>query len=279
MPRVGPGPATDGYDFDTVTSHQICRLSRQGCDGGDPVPTLVRADGFAIMDSGASADGGVYVFDGATGAMLRQLTPPASESDPAFGQAVAVSGTQAAVGSQGDASAPGAVYLFDALTGGVLARFTAPDGAAGDRFGYSVALSGTRLLAGATGGGSGAVYLFDTETGEVLRRFTAPAGLGLSDFGGEVAFLDDRILIGAQSRDGTGGTSPTALLFDGRTGEYLTRTTPVSGGPAIFSGGATARTQTDSAEPAPAPAIPLPAAFWLLAAALGGTVLIRKGTA
>ncbi|MFO1439101.1 MAG: hypothetical protein U1F81_12365 [Verrucomicrobiaceae bacterium] len=137
-------------------------------------------------DAGATNAGTVYVYDLASGtptAPVLTLNNPAAALSDAFGNALALSGTTAAVGCASDddtAADAGRVFVFDlgsGTPGTPAAIVQRPTPVAGDQFGYAVALSGTRLAVGAPLDDSvavdkGGAYLFGISTdkdGDGLR--------------------------------------------------------------------------------------------------------------
>lgn len=111
------------------------------------------------------------------------------------GTAVAISGSQAAIGDPSDNvlganhrdafdSRAGAAYVFDASTGQQAERLLASDGSGYDEFGFSVELDGTTALVGAPGWEngtgtmfSGAAYLFDAEIPRASTQTRNGSGL------------------------------------------------------------------------------------------------------
>ncbi|WP_375173812.1 FG-GAP repeat protein [Pseudooceanicola sp.] len=273
---LGHSPS-NAFAFDTFVRTAICRLTT-GCGGASGVD-LAQSGAFGLLEDG----GATYVFDTATGDRLLRLA--VDGVDDGFGTSVSVGDDVVAVGGvglDGDGNPiSGAVYLFDRTTGTAVGKFTDPDGTGGSGFGYSVALSGSRLLVGAPSG-NGFAYLFDTETGDVLQRLTPPAGLGLAGFGGDVGFVDGFLAVAGDVPQAGGGTTPGGFLFDANTGEFVGQATPgqvaaaFGGGSGITSGGSTANSPSNGLAGSSLPAVPLPAPFMLLFAALGGLALVQR---
>jgi cysteine-rich repeat protein len=119
-------------------------------------------------------DGVVWVFDRATGALVRKLDNPRSGPDDNFGAAVALAGARLLVGAplaDDRAADTGLVYLFEPTTGQLLQTFRSPPQGAFDNFGFSVAAGASGLLIGSPG--PSRVYVFDP----------IPAAAGLRTFG------------------------------------------------------------------------------------------------
>ncbi|MEC9311618.1 MAG: hypothetical protein VYA97_07645 [Pseudomonadota bacterium] len=260
-----------GFDFDTPTTVAICKLSSFRCfDGAEGVVTA-QVGSFGVLDGFSSGDGGVYLFDTSTTAILLRLLSDEAEADPGVGTSVAVADDTVAVGGTGT------VYVFDGTTGSSLGKLTDPDST--DGFGYSVAINGKTIAVGAPdpAAGDGLAYLFDSETGDLLQRLTAPPGA--SDFGSDVIFDDDVVAVLGNSA-GEGETpNPTAYLFDTDTGSFLGAVGGGQSGNPFTSGsggGQSIVTAGNSLAQTMPPAVPLPAPLWLLLAAFGGTAIARR---
>ena len=125
----------------------------------------VIAVGAPQDDDRGAASGSVYLFDAATGALLRKIVAGDGAPNGQFGIALDIVGNRLAVGAWGDNDGAGAVYVFDTTTGAQLGKFVASDAAPRDILGRAVALSGSAVIAGAArdadrGTDSGSVYRF-----------------------------------------------------------------------------------------------------------------------
>ncbi len=143
-----------------------------------------------------------------------------------FGHSVAISGTNALVGTPYDAtgaSNAGSAYLFDTTSGSTHQTFNDPTPSAGDFFGWSVAISGNNALIGAWGKntGAGIAYLFSASTGALLQTFNNPAPADDDAFGWSVAIDGNNVLIGAPFKDIGATDTGRAYLFDATTGNLL----------------------------------------------------------
>jgi hypothetical protein len=197
--------------------------------------------GIAVAISGTTAivgswqddqvgtnSGSAYLFDTATGNQLFKLTASDGAAGDEFGRSVAVSGTTAIVGANGDGSFTGSAYLFNTQTGVQIAKLTASDAAINDRFGYAVAISGTTAIVGAlgnddNGSSSGSAYLFDTITGNQLAKLTASDAAAADFFGWSVAISGNTAIIGAWGDDDAGSSSGSAYIFDTMTGNQIAK--------------------------------------------------------
>ncbi|MDH3713938.1 MAG: hypothetical protein OET44_08845 [Gammaproteobacteria bacterium] len=191
----------------------------------DPTPT--EGDWFgrsvAIDDSrvliGARHDdtrgldvGQAYLFDAATGNLLRTLDDPTPTRQDFFGHWVALDGNHVLIGALGDDSA----YLFDAATGNLLQTFGDPTPTSRDRFAIAVAIDGNNVLIGNTGD----AHLFDAGTGDLLQTFDDPRPADSNRFGWSVALDGNLVLIGAVG-DMFGADFGQAHLFDAVSGSLL----------------------------------------------------------
>jgi hypothetical protein len=158
--------------------------------------------------------------------------------DDYFGDAVAVSGDTAVVGSpydddQGDSSGSAYVFVRNGSTWDVQGKLTAQlpggnsDGAPSDFFGYSVAISGDTIVIGSLadddqGADSGSAYVFvrSGSVWNVQQKLTAvlsgatPDGASGDLFGGSVTVSGDTAIIGSLYDDHSqGGDAGSAYVF------------------------------------------------------------------
>ncbi len=121
--------------------------------------------------------GAVWIFDRASGALVRRVQNPRGHLDDSFGAAVALLGDQLVVGAplaDDTVADAGLVYLFDASTGQLLQTFRDPPQGAFDHFGFTVATGAGALLVGSPG--PSRVYFFDpiAHTAALMRVAAAP---------------------------------------------------------------------------------------------------------
>ncbi|HLA63976.1 MAG TPA: T9SS type A sorting domain-containing protein [Rhodothermales bacterium] len=196
--------------------------------------------------------GRVYVYSGATGALIRTLVSPTTTSGNLFGIRLAsvpdadndgvadllVGASGERVGTESNA---GRAHLFSGATGTLLRTFASPTGADfGGQFGSSIAgtpdLSSDGrgdLLVGALGEdgaalGAGRAYLLSS-TGATLRTLVSPNPVLQGSFGHAVAVVPDAngdgaadLLVGAYIEDVSSTTAAgRAYLFSGATGALL----------------------------------------------------------
>ncbi|MBS0196469.1 MAG: hypothetical protein JSR77_06905 [Planctomycetes bacterium] len=194
---------------------------------------------FAIVgargdDSPGAADAGAaYIFarSGLAWTQVTKLTASDRAAGDNFGQAVAIDGDYAAVGSPNDGysgfNALGSVYIFHRINGVWTQEFNILAPASGlrgnfNRFGNSVKLSGNTIAIAAQYEDSsrGAAYVFvRSGTSWTLQQRFQPAGMpGSAFFGSEVGLDGDTLVVGAQGDNtGNGFATGSAYVF-GRSG-------------------------------------------------------------
>jgi len=124
---------------------------------------------------GSNLQGAAYTFTNTNGtwSQTQKLVPDDVQIQAKFGHSVAIDGTHAVIGADGDdnQTAQGTVYVFDE-SGGTWSqsqKLYASDGQHNDQLGFPVTLDGNRALAGAwgwpAGANQGAAYFFTTGAG------------------------------------------------------------------------------------------------------------------
>ena len=170
-----------------------------------------RADiavGAVQEDVGAVPDAGrVYVFDGATGALIYGLNTPNPQRNAFFGAALALGDVDAdgkndiAVGAHFETVAghtfQGRVYIFSATSGTLLRILDTPQPENAVLFGRSLAMGDADgdgkddIAVGApqqtAGQVEGKVYLFSGATGDLILTLDAPTQQQLAKFGSSLA--------------------------------------------------------------------------------------------
>jgi hypothetical protein len=187
---------------------------------GDDVLVSAPNEDFVAQDAGA-----VYLFDGATGQLLRTFVSPTPDVGEIFGLAIATVGNNIAIAAVLDGTAAvngGSVYLFDG-NGNLITTIVSPNPVEFSSFGNALAAFGNNLLIaeqrGFTGDlRAGVVHLFDGTTGAFIRSFFNPTPGAFEFFGNSVAASGNNVLIGAL-REAKGRRSGAAYLFNGTTAE------------------------------------------------------------
>jgi hypothetical protein len=157
--------------------------------------------------------GQAFVFDLATGTLLRTFNSAARHLNQLFGISVAVSGNRLVVGAREQA------YVFDVTTGGLLANLGDPTPTLNTQFGVDVGIAGDRVLVGAAKDDrfglsqTGSAYLFDAATGTYLRSFEDPHPAAGDWFGNSVALAGNRAVVGTSPLRPAAGAG-AAYLFD-----------------------------------------------------------------
>lgn len=162
----------------------------------------------SAAERGQTLEGGVQVFDAATGAFVRKLLPPGvAAPNQRFGAAVAISGDLAVVGANSTNANRGIAYLYNLSTGALLQTLIASDGAVNDVFGFNVATNGTIAVVSAHGDDSnrGSIYLFNVATGLQIAKIQASDGAANHAFGLGLAMEGNIIAVGAFGVDGNKG--------------------------------------------------------------------------
>lgn len=189
--------------------------------------------GFKQFGYGLAASGNVLLvgepgIDGHKGAVITfkrshpfgpyiaqpRVTAPDGVSFSRFGEAIAVSGDQALVGSPtadvDGAADRGAIYAYTINGSGTPvfnAKLTAFDGTAGDNFGISVSISGDAAIVGASFADpnshpdQGAAYTFQRARGtwSEKNKLVNPQGLANDQMGMSVSINGPSVLVGARS--------------------------------------------------------------------------------
>lgn len=176
-------------------------------------------------DIGAEDAGVVYLFDGATGALLQTIQNPTPALGDRFGSEITTVGNNIAIAAAFDGTGSvneGSVYLFDGA-GNLITTIVSPQPVASSGFGSSIAAFGNNLLVGHEAGftgnvRSGVVHLFDGATGAFIRSYLNPTPVEGELFGNSVAASGNNVLIGAL-RHQTRRQAGAAYLFDGTTAQ------------------------------------------------------------
>jgi hypothetical protein len=199
------------YIFNAVTGtpHEtLTETGPPGCTSTDEFGFSVGASGSTVVvgepgidvycDTGPNG-GLAYTFNAATGALLAEYPPSPSYNDGSayFGDAVAISGNAAVIGSPGYESA----NIFNAQTGAPVAGLTPGQGSG--QYGASVAISGDNAIVGAfeqTANGnsySGNAFVFNVATGVESAMLTSPNSQVGGGFGYSVAIYGNTEVVGA----------------------------------------------------------------------------------
>lgn len=243
---AGVPDAGTAYLFDSSSGALLRTINNPAPGVGDEFGWSVAAMGNniligAIGDSTiTAAAGSVYLFDGASGALLRPFNNPFAEAFDGFGSAITAVGNNILVGAFGDeagANNAGSAYLLDASTGDLVKEFNKPNPLGQENFGAGVAVVGNNLLitspADDTGApNAGTAYLYDGSSFALLRAIHNPTPAENDFFGWSVAAVGSSILLGAYGDDTGAADAGSAYLVDGSSGMLLrtfNNPTPASG--------------------------------------------------
>jgi hypothetical protein len=163
----------------------------------------------------SSGAGAAYVFvHGTTGwSQQAELTASDGAADDSFGYSVAISGSTAVIGADGNNSGTGAAYVFVGSGGSwsQQAELTASDGLPRDLFGHSVAISGSTVEVGApdanTDTGAAYVFVASGSTWSQQAELTASDGAEGDYFGSSVAISGSTLGVGADGSDSGAGAA------------------------------------------------------------------------
>lgn len=200
---------------------------------------------------GQTRAGRVYVYSGATGVRIRNITPPTPQANDFFGRSVA---GLADINNDGRGDivigAPenedtystgrtGHAYLFSGSTGGFIRQFNSPAAEANGRFGYSIAavadtngdgkqdivIGGPFENPGASPVDCGRAHLYSGATGALLFKLLPPTPAANGRFGWSLAGVPDingdargDIVVGAPGEPTGAGRAHT---YSGATGGRL----------------------------------------------------------
>jgi outer membrane protein assembly factor BamB len=151
--------------------------------------------------------GGAFVFDAASGELLRSIPSPEPAENGGFGVDVALEGDVALIGAPGNTvdghPRVGAAYAFDLSTGKLLGTLTASEPGQGRDFGFAVDFLDGKPVIGAyttTPRGltdAGAVFRFDGLDGKPSQTILAPRPGINRGFGLAFAILGRKLVVGA----------------------------------------------------------------------------------
>ena len=224
--------------YDANSGALLWTLTSPTASNGDQFGDSVAITGNLVVvgapgdDTSGTDTGRAFVFDLSSGtpttpsAILVNPDPAPGQSPPdGFGNAVAISGTTAWVGSSGDSKTTflgGRVLKFDATTGANIAAgaMDAPAEAINRGFGNALAVSGNVLAIAAKLSGSsfeGKVYVYDTSGTTPTLQATidepAPQGFNNQDwFGHSIAMEGNTLVVGAP-RQNLGGIAQVGAAY------------------------------------------------------------------
>lgn len=214
--NVGQVPSSDLVENNLVTAIDGT--------GGDELGCAVSASGNFIIagarsdDLGANANqGSAYIYKYQNGSWIHQIKLTASDgkANDNFGNAVAISGDFAIVGSylhdNGSVQDQGAAYVYrrQGAAWFFQAKLIANDGAAGDYFGSAVSIHNDYIVVGANGDdigsniNQGSAYIFKRTGSTWSQQFklTAADGAASDNFGGTASIHGNTVVLGCHRKD------------------------------------------------------------------------------
>lgn len=158
----------------------------------------ISGDLAAITATTTNSSGRVYIYNLATGALVRTITAFDASSNAHFGGSLAIHGNTLIVSAYGDDAGKGAVYLFDFKTGAFLSKITRTGGAAGENFGISIAADGGILAVGAhrSSANRGLISFYDLATQSLIRTHQPLASVSGDYIGYALAMNQGLVVIG-----------------------------------------------------------------------------------
>lgn len=232
--------AGQAYTFNANSGDQIATLTSPNAQADGDFGTSVATGGATVAvgapEETSSSDtdaGNAYLFDTATGGVT-SLASPNVQAGGLFGESVAISGGEVAVGApyetdQGITKA-GNAYTFSIASGSlILGSFTTPNPVSSGEFGWSIAFGGTNVVTGApnenaageTGGGH--AYLRDN----LPLTLTSPNAQTDGYGGSSVSISGSLLAVGAPGEMAAGlAGAGNAYVIDSATGVVTTLSSP-----------------------------------------------------
>ena len=172
----------------------------------------------APMDSTVTTNAGAaYLFDAATGALVRTFLNPDMDGSRNFGWSVArYDNNHVIIGAPLDdvgTSGGGVAYLFNVNTGSLIQVYLNPTPSATDDFGFAVMALGTDVVIGSPGHdlpgagfvfpapNAGAIHRYDAMSGALLETIEDPVRISNGRFGEALEKLGTDIVVGAPAQN------------------------------------------------------------------------------
>jgi hypothetical protein len=219
------------------------KIQIAGAQARDTIASVAINGNRMVIGSPAPYPGGqgnayYYTQAGDVWTLGRQISPPVSQADQAFGQKVAINGSQIFVAAPsfnaGGLTKSGAVYIYNS-DGSGLAQ-TLSGSSAYVAFGSAIAVDGNNLAVGAPQAigreaqGNGSVYVY-TYGGSWTQAAVKTGSQAAETFGASVAINGSRLIVGSPNY-ATGANSA-----QGRASLYLNYAD--SAAPVVKNGGGT----------------------------------------
>ena len=226
--------------------HVLNNPNKYGTSTGDGFGTAVACSSAYIAvsaseedDAGGTQSGKVYLFDPATGVLIRTIDNPNAFNTTAgdrSGYSIACTDTHLVIGAyqedETSYNSSGKVYVMNPLSGALIWTLNNPNDyntPANDFFGWSVACSNSYVVVSAkaeddalAANSPGKAYIFDIATGTLLWTLDNPTPNDYDQYGNVVACTDAYAIIGCAQDSGSGGTNTgTVYVYDTTTGFLL----------------------------------------------------------
>lgn len=228
------------FDASGGSFAQVQKLSADDGESNNNFGWSVSVSGSNALISTPSAavganalQGKVYVFTdtGGTWNQVQTLTADDGTAFASFGYSVALDGTDAIVGAQGEGGYFGAAYVFDRAGASWMqaAKLVPDDGVPGEFFGISVGISGANAIVGAyyqkvgSFNHQGSAYVFSNAGGSwsQAQKLTASDGAANDRFGLSVALDGSTALVGSYLTDiGGNANQGAAYVFSESAGVW-----------------------------------------------------------
>jgi hypothetical protein len=224
--------AKTGALLHTLTSPNAQTNGEFGGFGAAVSGNIVVVGAWNEAANGFAEAGHAYIFNAATGALLRTLTSPNAQTGGEFGNGIAVNGNIVVVGAWHEAANgyadAGNAYVYSADTGTLLRTLTSPNAQTGGQFGDEVGVAGKILAVGAETetadslSAAGHAYTFNLLSGKLITAFTSPNPVTGGYFGSTVTLAGDVLGLGAQTETANGyAGAGRAYIYSANTGTLL----------------------------------------------------------
>jgi hypothetical protein len=182
----------------------------------------------------------IYQLSGGTWILMNKLTDATGGSGDVFGQSVAISGSYAIVGSNGDDiggninQGSASIYQYNGAAWVLMQKITDATGTIADNFGQSVSISGNRAIVGAslndevyTDQGSASIFQYNGSNWVQTQTITDPDGRMSDNFGNAVSIDGNYVIVGSLLDDNLSASvnnpnqgSASVFWYNGSTWVY-----------------------------------------------------------
>lgn len=203
------------------------KIQVAGAQARDTVASVAISGNRMVIGSPSPYPGGqgnayYYTQAGDVWTLGRQISPPVSQADQAFGQKVGINGSQIFVAAPsfnaGGMTKSGVVYIYNS-DGSGLAQ-TLNGSAAYVAFGTALAVDGNVLAVGAPqavgreANGNGSAYVY-SYSGSWTQVAVKTGTMAAETFGGAIALSGSRLIVGSPNYDSAKGRATLYLDYSG----------------------------------------------------------------